>query len=106
RSAPARPCDGRWRSSRTTSSIAPTSRNSVDFDSAVKPKRNTNVRTSRAAAEMAPQPRRWASRRRVAAVLFLVLTALYFCNFRLRGAGDSLPTRVLPFSILREGDLD
>ena len=46
------------------------------------------------------------SRRRVAALLFLGLTALYFCNFRMRGAGDSLPTRVLPFSILREGNLD
>ncbi len=51
-------------------------------------------------------PRRWPSRRRTAALLFLALTALYFCNFRLRGAGDSLPTRALPFSILREGDLD
>jgi len=46
------------------------------------------------------------SRRRVVAVLFLGLTVLYFCNFRLRGSGDSLPTRALPFSILREGNLD
>lgn len=50
--------------------------------------------------------RRWPSRRRVAAVLFIGLSVLYFCNFRLRGAGDSLPTRVLPFSILREANLD
>ncbi len=48
---------------------------------------------------------RW-SRRRVAGLLFLGLSVLYFCNFRLRGAGDSLPTRALPFSILREGNLD
>jgi len=40
------------------------------------------------------------------ALLFLALTLIYFCNFRLRGAGDSLPTRVLPFSILREANLD
>lgn len=49
---------------------------------------------------------RQPSRRRVAALLFLGLVVLYGCNFRLRGAGDSLPTRVLPFSILREGNLD
>ncbi len=47
-----------------------------------------------------------ASRRRVAAAIFLGLVAVYFCNFRLRGAGDSFPTRVLPFSILREGNVD
>ncbi len=53
--------------------------------------------------------RRWfvgVSRRRIAASLFLGLTVLFFCNFRLRASGDSLPTRVLPFSILREGNLD
>ncbi len=51
-------------------------------------------------------PRWQPSRRRVAALIFLGLSVLYFCNFRLRGSGDSLPTRALPFSILREGNLD
>jgi hypothetical protein len=57
--------------------------------------------------EVATAPDRSAtSRRRTAAWIFLGLTVLYFCNFRLTGSGDSLPTRVLPFSILREGNLD
>ena len=43
---------------------------------------------------------------RVALLLFVALLAIYVGNFRLRGAGDSLPTRLLPFSILREGNLD
>lgn len=38
--------------------------------------------------------------------LFLILFAVYTFNFRLRGAGDSIPIRLLPFSLLREGDLD
>ncbi|HSQ01418.1 MAG TPA: hypothetical protein VL049_29705 [Candidatus Dormibacteraeota bacterium] len=38
--------------------------------------------------------------------LFLLLFAVYTLNFRLRGAGDSIPTRRLPFSLLREGNLD
>lgn len=42
----------------------------------------------------------------VALALFVVLGTIYTCNFRLRGAGDSIPTRLLPFSVLREGDLD
>jgi hypothetical protein len=42
----------------------------------------------------------------VAGVLFLLLFAIYAVNFRLRGAGDSIPTRRLPFSLLREGNLD
>lgn len=42
----------------------------------------------------------------IAGALFLVLFAVYTVNFRLRGAGDSIPTRLLPFSLLREGDLD
>src|SRR6185295_18114119 len=43
---------------------------------------------------------------RTAALLFAALMAVYVLNFRLLGSGDSLPTRVLPFSILREGNLD
>ncbi|MGD9764227.1 MAG: hypothetical protein AB7V27_10975 [Candidatus Binatia bacterium] len=39
-------------------------------------------------------------------LLFALTFAIYAANFRLRGTGDSLPTRVLPFSLLREGDLD
>ena len=43
---------------------------------------------------------------RTAALLFVALLAVYVLNFRLLGSGDSLPTRVLPFSILREGNVD
>lgn len=42
----------------------------------------------------------------VVLALFIGLSAVYTLNFRMRGAGDSIPTRLLPFSILREGDLD
>lgn len=38
--------------------------------------------------------------------IFLLLFTVYVLNFRLRGAGDSIPTRRLPFSLLREGNLD
>ncbi|MBX3023869.1 hypothetical protein KF840_03065 [bacterium] len=38
--------------------------------------------------------------------IFVLLFALYTLNFRVRGAGDSVPTRRLPFSLLREGNLD
>jgi hypothetical protein len=38
--------------------------------------------------------------------LFCALMAIYVANFRLLGAGDSLPTRLLPFSVLREGNLN
>jgi hypothetical protein len=41
----------------------------------------------------------------VAVVLFAALAVIYVANFRMMGAGDSLPTRVLPFSLLREGNL-
>lgn len=43
---------------------------------------------------------------RTAVWLFVGLAVVFSFNFRLRGAGDSLPTRVLPFSVLREGNLD
>jgi hypothetical protein len=43
---------------------------------------------------------------RSAVLLFFGLLAVYCSNLRLLGAGDSIPTRLLPFSILREGDLD
>jgi hypothetical protein len=42
---------------------------------------------------------------RGAVLLFAVLWPIYVANFRLLGAGDSLPTRALPFSVLREGNL-
>ncbi len=70
-------------------------------------KRAKKARPAAAGSEVALATPRWRpSRRRSAALIFLGLTVLYFCNFRLRGSGDSLPTRVLPFSILREGNLD
>ena len=43
---------------------------------------------------------------RAAVLIFLGLLAVYCSNLRVLGPGDSLPTRVLPFSILREGNLD
>jgi hypothetical protein len=51
---------------------------------------------------VAPGPGTW----KVAVALFLVLFAIYLLNFRQRGAGDSIPTRRLPFSLLREGNLN
>lgn len=39
-------------------------------------------------------------------MIFCGLLAVYCTNLRVLGSGDSLPTRVLPFSILREGNLD
>jgi hypothetical protein len=49
-----------------------------------------------------PAPRTWL----LAAAILLVLFAVYTLNFRVRGAGDSIPTRRLPFSLLRQGNLD
>src|SRR5262245_55046921 len=49
-----------------------------------------------------PGPGTW----KVAIALFLLLFAIYLLNFRQRGAGDSIPTRRLPFSLLREGNLN
>jgi hypothetical protein len=43
---------------------------------------------------------------RAAIILFVGLWAVYVLNFRMMSAGDSLPTRVLPFSVLREGNLN
>jgi hypothetical protein len=43
---------------------------------------------------------------RTALLILCALLPIYIVNFRLTGAGDSLPTRVLPFSILREGNLN
>jgi hypothetical protein len=39
-------------------------------------------------------------------LLFLVVTLVYIANGRTVGAGDSLPARHLPFSLLREGNFD
>lgn len=41
-----------------------------------------------------------------AAVLFFVLFAIYLSNLRVVSSGDNIPTRLLPFSIVREGNLD
>lgn len=43
---------------------------------------------------------------RTAVLLFAGLFAVYLVNARLLGAADSLPTRVVPFSIVREGNVD
>jgi hypothetical protein len=47
-----------------------------------------------------------ARRRWTAAAVFAGLFAVYVLNFRVMSVGDSLPTRVLPFSVLREGNFD
>src|SRR5262250_634701 len=46
------------------------------------------------------------STRRVALILFSALLVIYVANFRVLGSADSIPTRLLPFSVLREGNLD
>src|SRR5262245_40062100 len=43
---------------------------------------------------------------RTALLLFLALLVIYVANFRMLAAGDSIPTRLLPFSLLREGNLN
>lgn len=43
---------------------------------------------------------------RVGLLILFGLLAVYCSNLRVLTSGDSLPTRVLPFSILREGNLD
>ncbi len=43
---------------------------------------------------------------RTAVLLFVALLGVYASNLRVLGAGDSLPTRLLPFSLLREHNLD
>ena len=68
-----------------------------------------NHASRRAATRAAESPPEAAGPRRVwptALVILCVLLPIYIVNFRLTGAGDSLPTRVLPFSILREGNLN
>lgn len=57
-------------------------------------------------ARAAPSPETAPPTWILALAVFLVLFAVYTVNFRLRGAGDSIPTRRLPFSLLREGNLD
>jgi hypothetical protein len=41
-----------------------------------------------------------------AAVLFCVLFAVFLLNFRLVSSGDNIPTRLLPFSLVRERNVD
>jgi hypothetical protein len=43
---------------------------------------------------------------RIGILLFFGLLLLYVANLRVLGAGDSIPTRLLPFSIVREHNLD
>jgi hypothetical protein len=42
----------------------------------------------------------------MAAALFCVLFAVYLANFRVVSSGDNIPTRLLPFSLVRQGNLD
>src|SRR5262245_15718396 len=61
---------------------------------------------SRSAVTRAPAAAAEPRTGRVALLLFFTLFVVYAANFRLVGSGDSIPTRVLPFSILRQGNLD
>jgi len=60
----------------------------------------------RPAAAAPAQPSSLARPRGAAALLFFAVLAVYLANMRVHGAGDSIPTRLLPFSILRQGNLD
>jgi hypothetical protein len=42
----------------------------------------------------------------MAVALFCVLFAVYLANFRVVSSGDNIPTRLLPFSLVREHNLD
>src|SRR5579862_3901074 len=42
----------------------------------------------------------------MAVLLFAALASIYILNFRVMSAGDSIPTRLLPFSLLRERNVD
>lgn len=44
--------------------------------------------------------------RRVALLIGVVAFAVYLTNLRPMGSGDTIPARLLPFSLLREGNLD
>lgn len=43
---------------------------------------------------------------RIALLILCGLLPIYILNFRMLGVGDSMATRVLPFSVLREGNLN
>jgi hypothetical protein len=60
----------------------------------------------RSTAAPPPQPSSSARPRGATALLFLALLVVYMANLRVHGAGDSIPTRLLPFSILRQGNVD
>ena len=68
------------------------------------PRKHRSARPPAAPSAAAASEKRGAAR--TAVFLFLGLLAVYCSNLRVLGPGDSLPTRVLPFSILREGNLD
>lgn len=56
--------------------------------------------------EFSPSLGRAASPRWVAPLLGVALFAVYLSNLRVLAAADSIPTRLLPFSILREANLN
>jgi MFS family permease len=62
--------------------------------------------TKHLGAVAAVAPRKEPSNARLGTLLFLGLLVLYVANLRVLGAGDSIPTRLLPFSIIREQNLD
>jgi hypothetical protein len=70
------------------------------------PTRKHHRARSRAAPPEAAAADERTGAARTAVLIFLGLLALYCSNLRVLAAGDSFPTRVLPFSILREGNLD
>ena len=58
------------------------------------------------ASAASPQSRTKTRLASASFLLFLVVTLVYIANGRTVGAGDSLPARYLPFSLLREGNFD
>jgi hypothetical protein len=69
------------------------------------PRKHRKTRPPAAPPEAAAAPERTGAAR-TAILIFLGLLSVYCSNLRVLATGDSLPTRVLPFSILREGNLD
>ena len=66
------------------------------------PRKRAAERRAVVAAVAATEP----STARVIVLLFSALMLIYVLNFRFLGSGDSIPPRLLPFSILREGNLN
>src|SRR5262245_24468186 len=105
------PCRARWAADAMRVALAcwcPGARLQATRESMSARKRRMGKQASRgraartAAVGVRAEPRTG----RVALLLFCALMVIYVANFRLLGSGDSIPTRLLPFSLLREGNLN